>query len=80
MKVPDILDIAKVNSVNLGAVALSYTSLLLGLKYLGVILGVAYTIWKWTTDYKDRKYGQRNKSNSPDEHCCKSRNLDRNQW
>lgn len=54
-----IFDTSKVLGVNVLALIVTFTSVIEVIKYLGVVIGVSYAIWKWVTDWIDRRERKR---------------------
>ena len=64
-----LLDYIDVPLLHCIAISITFTDVENGLKIFSLLLAIIYTLWKWITEYKNKKNGQsdiaKNRINTP---------------
>ena len=50
-----ILDYFDVPLLHCVAIAITFTDIENALKIISLLIAIGYTVWKWTTEYKNKK-------------------------
>ena len=50
-----LLDYFDVPFLHCVAIAITFTDIETALKFISLLLAIGYTVWKWTSEYKNKK-------------------------